>query len=118
MKKTLSIIMLASISSSVLAASEFTPFTTLERAQQHCPAANALIFTASHPTLPNSKGTVSGNNRVSFTSIPVNSAAKPQQVNQRNVIANVQFRNTDGIYGYLSNNMITCLYDYPTFLNT
>ena len=116
MKKLFSIlpILTLGISSIAFATSDFTPFTTVKQAQEHCPAVNGLTFTPNIPTIPNGAGTITGNNRVAFESIPAKTAIRPKEIDSRNLIQNVEMRSADGLYGYISNNTVTCLYSYTT----
>ena len=91
-----------------------TTFTTITQALQYCPTNSQLLFISNNPRLPDSQGNVTGKNAsVSFTMIT--SAIHPQSLTSENIIANAQFRNVDGYYGYISGNQITCLYTYPGF---
>lgn len=60
--------------SSAFASNDFTPFTTIEQAQQYCPAVNALTFAPNNPDIQNSAGTIRGNNRIAFENIPPKTA--------------------------------------------
>src|SRR5580704_6711437 len=122
MKKILSIMTLLSLSflSSILLAAkanEFIPLTTIGLTQQYCPMESRLIFNPNNLT-PNSAGTITGHNQVAFESIPTKTAIHPKNIDMNNLITGVQFRNADGLYGYISNDVVTCLYSYKGFTNT
>ena len=103
--------------SPTFAANEFIPLTTVEQAQQYCPPINGLIFTKNNSSIPNGAGTITGNNHIAFESIPPKTAVYPKNIDASSFISDAQFRSADGIYGYLSNNVVTCLYSYTTFTN-
>lgn len=105
-------------SPSLFAESAFIPFTTLQQAQQFCPPLNGLYFTSNNVVLPHSKGSIVGNNRISFESTPHAAALHPKNINTNGLILDVTFRSTEGGYGYLSNNTVTCFYSYTTFIDT
>lgn len=119
MKKIFSIVAIitAGLTSSAFASNDFTPFTTIEQAQQYCPATNGLTFTPNNPSIPNSAGSIKGNNRTAFESIPPKQAVKPKNMDTSGVITDATFRSAEGLYGYISNNVITCLYTYKTVYN-
>lgn len=104
-----------SIATSAFAAGEFIPFTSIEEAQKNCPAINGLTFTSNNPGIPNSKGSIAGNNRIPFESFPAKQSQQPKNMDSNGLIKDAQFRGVDGIYGYISNNVITCLYSYTGF---
>ena len=120
MKKILLIVAVASgcLFSPVFAGNNFEPFTTVEQAQEFCPPINTLVFTANNPATPKSPGMVTGNNRIAFENIPPKTAIHPNKLNSGGLITDAQFRSADGLYGYISNNVITCLYAYQTIFNT
>lgn len=94
-------------------------FDTLEKAQMYCPANNALRFIAVDPYLPNSKGVITGTNRINFESYvaannPPKFVIQPKKMDSSGLILDSQFRNVDGIYGYISGNIVTCLYTYTS----
>lgn len=93
----------------------FTPFTTIAQAEEYCPPVNGLFFTPNNPTIPNSGGSISGNNHIIFKSTPPKKAVKPKHMDAQGLIKDVQFREANGYYGYNSNNVITCLYSYTNF---
>ena len=93
---------------------DFIPFTSPGVAAQHCPAIIGLTFTANNPNIPNSAG--AGNitgvkDGKNFTSIEEPAAAPQTAVNP---IQGVSFREAENNYGYISGNVTTCLYSYPT----
>jgi hypothetical protein len=114
MKKILSIFSLlcAGAISPAFAANDFIPFLTIEQAEQYCPAVNSLTFTPNNPTVPNSAGAVTGNKGIAFENIPAKKATRPWSMDASGLILGVSFRDADGMYGYSSNNVITCLYSY------
>lgn len=119
MKKIFLLITILSIGfvSSAFATNEFIPFTTTEQAQQYCPAVKGLTFTANNPSSPNSAGTIAGNNHIVFESIPPKTAIHPKNMDASGLISDAQFRSADGLFGYISNNVVTCLYSYTTVFN-
>ena len=82
---------------------DFIPFTSPGVAAQHCPAIIGLTFTANNPNIPKD-----GKN---FKSIEEPAAAPQTAVNP---IQGVSFREAENNYGYISGNVTTCLYSYPT----
>ncbi len=119
MKKIFSvfIVLFVGLMSSAFASNDFTPFTTIEQAQQYCPAVNGLTFTSNNLMDPKSIGSITGNNQVVFESIPPKIALHPKNMDTNSLITEAEFRSADGIYGYISNNIITCLYSYTTIYN-
>lgn len=104
-----------SLSTAAFADNDVVPFTTLEQAEQYCPPINALTFTPNSSSVPHSAGNITGTNQLAFASVPVNAALSPKNLDSNGFVTDVQFRSSNGIYGYSSNNVITCLYAYPTF---
>lgn len=105
---------IALLSTSAFAA--FTPFTTITQAEQYCPPVTGLTFVATNPKIPNSAGNINGNfNNVSFKNFEPNPAFSPQNMNMNGIIQNVQFREDNNMYGYNSNNVISCFYSYSGF---
>lgn len=97
--------------------SSFTPFLSISDAQKYCPATTNLVFTPNSP-VQYSVGTVSGIfNGVKFANQNPNPATSPKAVDSSGNIQGVQFRDSNGTYGYISGNAITCLYSYPAFNN-
>lgn len=119
MKKIISIVTLITtgLMSSAFASNDFTPFTTIEQAQQYCPATNGLIFIPNNPSIPNTAGSIKGINRIAFESIPAKQAVQPKNMDKSGIITDANFRSAEGFYGYISNNVITCLYTYKTIFN-
>lgn len=101
------------IASTAFSANDFTPFTTLDQAKQYCPT--KLTFTPNNPKVPNSAGNITGVNGLMFESIPPKTAINPKNKDQSGLIKDSEFRNAEGMYGYISDNVITCLYSYTTF---
>lgn len=102
------------ISTSALAA--FTPFITISQAEQYCPLVTGLTFTATNPKVPNSAGTISGNfNNIGFKNQMPNPALSPKDMDMNGIIQNVSFREDNNMYGYNSNNVISCFYSYTGF---
>lgn len=118
MKNQLIVLLSLGLASSALAANEFVPFTTPEQAQLYCPATTELTFTSIIPSNPKSVGTISGNHGVVFESIPAKTAIHPKNLNTSGFISDAQFRSAEGMYGYISNNVTTCLYSYTTVFDT
>jgi len=98
------------------AVSDFTKFTTIEQAEQYCPALNGLTFTSNDPSNPKSVGSIEGNNHVVF--VNVSPAPHPLNMDTNGVITDAQFRKVGEIYGYISGNTVTCLYSYTSIFNT
>jgi hypothetical protein len=107
-------LILSLITSLACAASDGV-FKTIVEAQQYCPPINGLTFTVNNPKIPYSLGSITGVNRVTFASLPHKKAIYPKNINSSGLILDAQFRSTDGIYGYITNNVITCLYYYTGF---
>lgn len=116
MKKLLitAIISASVLSSAFAATNTFMPITTLDEANRYCPSTGALSFSPNNPSIPNSAGTVIGTNQINFASIPERKAIFPKNM-QGNLIIGVEFREANGMYGYISNDVVTCLYSYTGF---
>jgi hypothetical protein len=56
-------------------------------------------------------------NGVNFVNVET-PAQYPQNMSPANIIQGAQFRNAGGVYGYIVNGVISCLYTYPGYLNT
>ena len=95
----------------------YTPFTSEDQASQYCPSAVSLVFTQNNPTIQNGAGSVSGKtNNNTFANFPAKKTAlHPKNLGSDNTITDAQFREVNGIYGYMENNVITCLYSYTGF---
>lgn len=119
MKKLLSIALISILSiTTAFAANDFIPFKTVEQAQQYCPATNALTFIPNIPTLETSGGAIIGKNRIAFESFPSKSAMRPKNMDPNHVILDAHFRSAEGMYGYISNEAVTCLYSYTSRIDT
>ncbi len=93
-------------------------FTTIDQAQQYCPAPSSLLFTQKKPKEHNGNGLVTGSiNGIQFTSMVEGEKAyvtHPQCTGLSCTIADAQFRN-DKVYGHISGNFITCFYSYNRY---
>jgi len=119
MKKFVTLFILSSIfSAPTFALTTFTPFISIEQAELYCPNVAALTFTQTNPQIHNGAGTISGNyNNVSFANLTSgsNQMLHPKEVATNGLIAGAQFRDANGMFGYISGDMITCLYQYTGF---
>jgi hypothetical protein len=114
MKKLLPLCVLVLAAFAANSAFAFTPFTTIAQAEQYCPALDNLTFKPVNPSNPHSIGTINGEKKnINFKSD--SGAMHPKYLDANNIIQDVQFRNTNGIYGYISGNNTVCLYSYPGF---
>jgi hypothetical protein len=112
MKKVVAICLLAS---SVQAfANTFNPFLTIEDAAKNCPPATELTFKPKN-SLPNSSGLVEGFNSDNIFFESLQAMLHPVQINGVGYIKDATLRETNGMYGYNSNETITCFYSYTAF---
>ena len=114
MKKILALITLTLFSLPVFA---FTAITSVEEAQQYCPATTGLTFVATNANVENGAGSITGYNikNTKFTNFSPSPATRPKYVDGNGVIQDAQFREANGMYGYLTDNAITCFYTYTDF---
>lgn len=108
------------ISLSALAAEPFTTFDSIEVAEEYCPATYNLVFTPTNPSVVNSAGVIDGSLDPSsyFKNYTPNPAPAPLSMTSSGSIQNVTFRESDGIYGYISGTQVSCFYWYPMFTGT
>ena len=119
MKKTLlfitSLFSLMLMCQAVFAIPSNLTLTTIQQAQQYCPdPATGLLFKSYNPG-PGGDGQITGSqNGIDFVNV-INPTMHPQSMNSANIIQGAQFRLVMGMYGYISNSVITCLYTYTNY---
>lgn len=109
MKKIMTMV-LATLSFQVFA-DAFIPYTTEEEAAKNCPSSLALTFKAANST-PNSAGLVESANSDNTFFKSLQTVVRPDAINENGYIADASLRDTNGMYGYNSNSVITCFYTY------
>jgi hypothetical protein len=123
MKKGISLLislLFALVSLSALAAEPFTTFTSIEMAEEYCPPIYNLVFTPTNPSVVNGSGVIEGslNPDSYFKNYTPNPAPAPLSLSSSGDIQDVTFRESDGIYGYISGTQVSCFYWYPMFTGT
>ncbi|MDF1760769.1 MAG: hypothetical protein P1U40_09555 [Coxiellaceae bacterium] len=119
MRNTLVILMSAAISLTTITAFANSPIRmNLEQAMQNCPALDQLTYTPASSVITK-KGRITGNkNAKAFTNLAAVGTpyvARPKTVYANNTVANANYRQVAGNYGFISNGAVTCLYSYPAF---
>lgn len=113
----ISLLSLGITSQAVLAASiPDQEFNTIAEAQQYCPPTNGLVFTPFNSN-PHIGGVITGSNSsdgLTFKSTQP-SVMAPQSMAPGNLINGVVFNDNPGFYGYVVNNVVTCMYLYPGY---
>lgn len=117
MKKLISLMIIGTaglLSTTVFA--DIIPFKTLTQAEQNCPAITTLTFTANNSKIPHSAGTITSNfNNIGFKNNGTQYVPEPLHLDGNDIIQDAQFRLDNGMYGYNSNNVISCFYGYTSF---
>lgn len=91
-----------------------TSFTTIQQAEEHCPAINQMVgeVDGSKPWMPT---TIKATDKPDFESS--NTLPMPLNTDGQGYIKDIQFRSENGIFGKISGEWTECYYYYPATFN-